>query len=328
MRQIQNAAIPDTATLLRRRRASRRARGAVASVCRYLFLLAVAYVLIYPLFFMLSTSVKAPSQFNDPSVTWLPREFTFGGFQLAFTCLNYVKSVLSTLKYEIVSALLEIASCAIVAYGLARYRFRGKKVLMVLLILTILVPEQMTIVPKVVNFSRLDFLGIFSLLNRVTGVDLRANLLNTGFCFWLPSLFGVGLRSGIIIYIYIQFFKGMPKELEEAAWIDGATPLKTFLRIVIPSSTVVIFTVTIFSVIWHYNDYYLAVMYINRDFPLAVALTQIRDTLTTLGYWSFDGVSNAATMAGCVLFVSPMLILYVLLQRKFIQSIDKIGITG
>ncbi len=319
----------DEVALLRRRaRAKKTTKSLLLSALRHVFLISIAYVLLYPLFFMLSTSIKGTADFTNPSVVWLPHAISAEGFRLAIDCLNYGVAALSTVKYEIVSALLEVASCALAAYGLARYRFRGKKILMVMLILTILVPEQMTIVPKVVNYSQLDFLGIIGLINRLFGTQIRINILNTGLCFWLPSLFGVGLRSGVMIYIYIQFFKGLPKELEEAAWIDGATPLKTFLRIVIPSSTVVIFTVTIFSVIWHYNDYYLAVMYINRDYPLAVGLTQIQSILTTRGYWDIFGISMSATMAACVLFVAPMLILYILLQRKFIQSIDKIGITG
>ncbi len=297
-------------------------------IFRYVFLTSIAYVLIYPLIFMISTSIKAENQFNNPLVTWLPKEFSDEGYKLAIRCLNYSKAVVSTLKYEIVSAFLEICTCAITAYGLARYKFKAKPFLMVMLILTIIIPEQMTIVPKVVSYSSFDFLGIIGLINKVLGTQIKINILNTGFCFWLPSIFSVGLRSGIIIFIYMQFFKGLPKELEEAAWIDGATPIKTFIKIIIPSSTVVIFTVMIFSVIWHYNDYYLAVMYINKDFPLAVSLFQIKTTLTTFGYWAYKGLPMSAVMAACTIFVLPMLIMYIILQRKFIKSIDSIGITG
>lgn len=298
------------------------------SLFRYVFLISVAYVLIYPLCYMISVSVKAPSQFNDPSVIWIPNEFTIQGFKLATTCLDYLNGLWSTLKYEIVSALIEVGSCAITAYGLARFKFKGKKFLMAMLIVIIIVPEQMTILPKVMNFSQIDFLGIIGLVNKFTGSNIRINILNTGLCFWLPSIFAVGLRAGIMIYIYIQFFKGLPKELEEAAWIDGASPIKTFFKIVLPSSTVVIFVVTIFSVIWHYNDYYLAVMYINEKFPLAVALNQIQDTLTTFGYWSYDGMAMSTVMAGCIIFILPMLLLYIAVQKKFVKNIDRIGITG
>lgn len=113
-----------------------------------------------------------------------------------------------------------------------------------------MVPAPMIIIPLVINFSKMDVLGILGLFQDVSGIDLRPNLLGTELTFYLPSLFAVGLRSGILIYIYIQFFKGLPSELEEAAWIDGAGPIRTFVSIAVPSSGVVILTVTIFSLIW------------------------------------------------------------------------------
>ena len=140
----------------------------------------------------------------------------------------------------------------------------------------------------------------------------------------------MGLRSGIMIFIYIQFFSGFPKELEEAAWIDGAGPVKTFLKIAIPSSGVVITTVSILSIIWHWNDYYLAVMLMNsqKAMPLAVKLSNISEQVSSL-YAVFGGFKVTATQAAsCVLFVLPMLIMYVFLQRKFVKSIDRVGITG
>ena len=128
----------------------------------------------------------------------------------------------------LVSAAIEILMCSFIAYGMARFKARGKGVFNTLLILLILIPSQMIVVPMMMNYSKLDILGIFGLLNKLTGIDLRVNILGTPLTFYLPSLFGVGLRSGVLIYIYIQFFKGLPGELEEAAWIDGAGLFKTF----------------------------------------------------------------------------------------------------
>lgn len=146
----------------------------------------------------------------------------------------------------------------------------------------------------------------------------------------MPSLFAVGLRSGILIYIYIQFFKGLPSELEEAAWIDGAGPIRTFVSIAVPSSGVVILTVTIFSLIWHWNDYFLASMYMRRDYPLAVALSNLNEMLTTRGIWlTADNPEGMAyLMAGCLMFIIPVLLVFMVVQRWFIESIDRVGITG
>ena len=129
------------------------------------------------------------------------------------------------------------------------------------------------------------------------------------------------------IFIYIQFFKGLPKELEEAAWIDGAGPLKTYLRIALPSSGVVILTVSVFSLIWHWNDYYLSVMYCAQEYPLAVRLADIDSVFNTLKITS-DIVKGTTSMAACVIYILPMLIMYMVLQSKFTKSIDRVGITG
>jgi multiple sugar transport system permease protein len=120
----------------------------------------------------------------------------------------------------------------------------------------------------------------------------------------------------------MQFFKGLPRELEEAASVDGAGPIKTFIKIIIPSSGVIIFTVLIFSIIWHWNDYYLSIMYFNRDYPLAVTLEQYLRTNKTSIY------AVLSQMAACLIFVAPMLLFYMVVQRKFIQSIDRVGIVG
>ena len=147
----------------------------------------------------------------------------------------------------------------------------------------------------------------------------------------MPALLGVGIRSGIIIYIYVQFFKGLPKELEEAAWIDGAGPLKTYIRIALPSSGVVITPITVFSLIWHWNDYQLASMYLYAEkWPLAVKLSEITsaEAIGTLRLPADDPLRIAIMMAGCFMFIIPILIVYLILQKKFVKSIDRVGITG
>ena len=256
---------------------------------------------------MISSSVKTPAAFSDPSIIYIPKKITFEYYSIAVKALDYVSSLLSTLKYELVSAVIEILICSFIAYGLARFDFKGKRFLNFVLILTILVPAQMIIIPMMTNYSQLDILGIFGLLNKLTGIDIRPNILGTAWTFYLPSVFGVGLRSGVLIYIYVQFFKGLPKELEEAAWIDGAGLFRTFFSIAVPSSSVV---------------------YLSDNFPLAVKIYDIDTLLNAYNIWQGSSASIAAKSACCFIFITPMLILYLVLQRKFVQSIDRVGITG
>lgn len=294
---------------------------------RIVMLSAIGYLVIFPLIYIISNSLKTPEAFKNPLVVWLTTSVSFDSYKLAFQALDYSKSIVSTVVYEIVSAILEVASCAVAAYGLSRFDFKGKKIFMAFLLLMIIVPEQMIVLPNTVSYSDFSFFGITTAVNKIFGTNIRLNILDTVLPFWMPSIFGVGLKSGILIYIYMQFFKGLPKELEEAAWIDGAGPYKTFLSIALPSSSVVIFTVLVFSVIWHWNDYSYAVMYVNENFTTAVKLSDIVTTLQGMGYYNSD-VANGIILAACFIFIFPVLLLYITVQNKFIKSIDRVGITG
>jgi murein DD-endopeptidase MepM/ murein hydrolase activator NlpD len=123
---------------------------------------------------------------------------------------------------QVLSGLIEVFSCSLVAYGIARFRFKGRNLIFFLAIAMIMIPPQMTAVPMSLNFAHFDVFGILGLIGNIIGKDIRPNLLDTGFTFWLPSLFGVGLRSGLFVFIYRQFFKVLPKELEEAAGREEA----------------------------------------------------------------------------------------------------------
>lgn len=303
-------------------------KSVLYSIFRLIILLAVSYIIIYPLLYMLSSALKTASAFQDPGVLWIPKVLTSANFKNAIEAMNFKNALFSTLRLEVVSAVIETAACAVTAYGLARFNFPGKKLITVMLVFLIVVPSQMLVIPMTVNFSQLDFFGILKALGTVTGKELRPNILDTSWCFYLPSLFSVGLRSGILIYIYHQFFLGLPKELEEAAWIDGSAPPRTFLCIALPSSTVAVITVFVLSLVWHWNDYYLAVMYTSENFPLAVSLSSLPQKLSLLGIWPGNILNTTGVMAGCVMFVTPILLFYLILQRKFIKSIDRVGITG
>ena len=314
-----------------RYKAIRRVNGVFGSLLRYVVLIAIGYIILYPLLYMISSSIRTRDSFYDPSIVWITSEVTLENFDYAFGIMNYAGAFLNTIIYEMISAGIQIISCSIVAYGLARFEFKEKKVLTFFMFLLILVPSQMMMLPIFMNYSKLDFLGLLGLIDSLTGIDIRPNVLNSVWTFYLPALFGVGIRSGIIIYIYIQFFKGLPKELEEAAWIDGAGPFKTYLRIALPSSGVVITTVTVFSLIWHWNDYSLSSMYLYFDsWPLAVKLNNITspEAMGTLRHDSTDPLRIAIMMAGCLMFILPILIVYLFLQKKFVKSIDRVGITG
>jgi len=302
------------------------------NLCRYAFLISFSFVLLYPFIYILINSFKGALDYYDPTVQWVPKSFQLEDFIVYIKVTNFWKSMLNTFVYEIAAALIQFCSCAVAAYGIARFNFRGKRILMAAMILNILVPAMMIITPSYVNFSHMDFLGILKLISRLIGHDIRPNLIDTPLVFYLPSMLGVGLKGGLFIYIFSQFYKGLPRELEEAASIDGAGPWKTFLKIVLPSSGSAAITVLLFSIVWHWNDYYLAQMYNSKNTTLAVALNNI--SLNSIANAINSGMEAAKSsvvsivLAGCLLFIIPLLIVYVVIQKKFIASIATSGIVG
>ncbi len=307
-----------------------RFKSVAFSVVMIIFVVAFSYILLYPVFYMLSNALKTSLDYIDPTVQWVPKGFTLENFKNALKAMNYGKAFFNTVIYEVVSALLSVFFCAIYAYGLSRFKFKFKSLLIVVLILIIMVPDVMLLIPRVENFRRLDFLGILGLINKLTGVDLRPNILGTVLPFYLPSVFGVGLKGGIFIYIYMQFFKSLPGELEEAAWIDGAGPLRTYFRIIIPSSTTVFITVLVFALVWHWNDFYLALLYTDDNNTLAVILNDIKQHV----FLTFGEANGASPLifgvppAACLLYIAPIIIIYMFLQKYFVESIDRVGIVG
>ena len=315
---FSNNLAPEDAVLLKKN-----TLNVVINFVRYFFLLALSYVVLFQLLYMISYSLRPVSDMYNPSVVWIPSEITWENFVVAFRGLNFLNAGIVSLWLGQVSAFIEVFVCAVIAYGFARFEFKEKNIIFFLVLVTIMIPVQMLVVPTYLNYSHFDVLGVLNLFREWTGIDLRPNLVDTAFTFYLPSIFGVGVRSGLFIFIYRKFFESLPRELEEAAYVDGAGPMRTFLSVILPSSGVVFLTVTIFSVIWHWNECYMAGMYMVDNKPLAVMLDTFSSAAKNVG-----GDSRNARMAACLMFITPVLILYMFLQRKFVQSIDRVGIVG
>ena len=300
----------------------------IAFLVRAAVIIPVMYVILYPLFTMVSTSLQSQYQALDPSVVWIPKLITDENYKKAMLALDFSHSFLRSIEVNVLSAIIEVATCAVTAYGFARFKFKFKGLLMGLLILSIIVPQEMIAVPTYLQLRYADILGILGFLGKLIGTELRPSLINTPWSFWIPSVLSVGLRSGLFIFIYMQFYKGLPKELEEAAYIDGAGPFKTFLKIIVPSSGTAIVTVTIFSVIWHWNEYYLSSIYFSSNFPLAVKLATIEETMNVMALVNSVTNRNGIIMAASLMFILPMLVMYMIVQRKFVKSVDSVGIVG
>ena len=294
-----------SSTLLRRK-----ASAAIIYLARLLILIIVGYIVLYPFFYMLVTAIKDTDAMLDVEHIWIPVTYSLKSFKDIFELLDFGTALKQTFLVQISSAAIETFVCAFGAYGFARFKFKGKPVCTFFLILSLLVPIQMYSLSMSVNYRNL-------------------HLFNTPFVYWLPSLLGVGIRSGMMIFIYQQFFVNLPKELEDAAYIDGAGPVRTYFSIALPSSSVVLVTVSVLSFVWHWNEYYLASLtFLSDSAPLAMVLSFLKVYLKQVGI--YEGWPEYASLvsAACLMYVIIPLILYMIFQRKFVRSIDRVGITG
>lgn len=308
---------------LGRKKLAEKSSGFVYSLFRYLLLIGIAYIVLFPLLYMVALAFRPIDQLTDPTVVWLSKSYTLENILKATEVLEYFKSFWFTLRVAVLSAIVQVFSSSICAYGLARFKFKEKNLLFGLVIFTIIVPQQAILIPiysNFVNFNPLGILGLFGLE--------PINLINSGWSFYLPAIFAVGINSGLMIFIYKQFFQSFPAELEEAAWIDGAGPLKTFLRIVLPSSGVATLVVSLFSLVWYWNDYMLSSLLFEDVQPLSVRLVQLETQITQLSSTSNIELVRNYLMAGCLLYILPILIFYLCVQKRFVESMERVGIVG
>ena len=289
----------------------------IKSLFRALFLMGVGFVMLYPILFMISNSFKSVSDALDPTVVWIPSGTDMFNFKMAFKLLKYKDALMNTLILVVPCVIIQVITCLFVSYGFARFEFRFKGLLFGLLVFSLIVPVQSYIIPLYVNMKTM-------------------HLLNTYWQFYIMALLGTGIRSGLYIYIFRQYFRGLPKELEEAAYLDGCNPLRTFLHIMVPNVKGAILVVFVLSFVWYYNDYTLTGMLLNSDYPLSIALTGVSTALNntvqgmvgqTIGS-DIKLLSDSILSAACLIVALPLIGVYIAVQKHFTEGIERSGLVG
>lgn len=276
---------------------------------------------------MISTALRGPEDYYNPMVVWLPLHYSLEAFKNAIDLLDYWNTLTRTALYSVGASLLQAIVCAFTGYGLARYKFKGKTLILLGVILTVIVPNQTIIVPLYEQYRFFDFFGIGSLIELITGVAVNVNLTDTGWVYFLPSLLGNGLRSGLFILVFMQTFRGFPKSIEEAAHIDGCSALMCYLRIIVPNAFNAFVTVFLFSLVWHWGDYYYAGMLMGTGSTLAVALKSLPTTAMSMFSTTSDPVANSVCVqAGCLLAILPLLVIFFIGQKSFVESVERTGL--
>lgn len=301
-------------------------------VARFLILFGLCFVILYPLLYMISCSFRAQEDMNDPTVMWIPRHLTLKIIQQTAQAMDFGNTFVRTLLLNIGCSLVQVVTCAVAGYGFARFKFKFKNLLFGLVLMQILVPCQIIAIPQYMEFRYC--LGIQPLMENISPALGKAfNLIDSPLTMYLPAIMGNGIRAGLMVFIFRQFFKGLPKELEDAAYLDGCGPFRTFIQVMIPNASSSFLTVFLFSVVFYWNDFYVSSTFFTKNSTMALMLKNLNTQLSMVLF-------NSATVeispreqilwmeAGCLLAVFPLLIMYAFLQKYFTEGIERSGLVG
>ncbi len=320
-------------------------KNVVWYIFRLLLLIGIAFVVIQPFITMIVQSVMAPEDFMDSTVVNVPRHFSLDIYKAIFKDLSYIKVFFQTLALSLGAALLQTFTCCLVGYGLAKFKFRGVKLVFACVVLTMVIPHGTLQSAIYYRFRYFDILGILKFFSggASVGIDWIDNILSkikilpfaegislveTVVPLLVLSVCGLALKNGLYIFMLRQFFRGVPDELEESAYLDGANTFRTFLQVILPISIPMMITVFLFAFCWQWtDDFYIPLFFATKRpaFMTYMTYTLPLPSLTS----QYPSTAKTAMMYACGLMVcTPLAILYLFCQKYLVQGIERSGIVG
>ncbi len=309
--------------------AKAKAKRAIISIVRGLLLFGLCFMIIEPMLTRLGVSLMEERDLYDSTIVLLPRHVTLDNFKIVFTLTTFPKSMINTLWTSLLVSVLQVIACTLVGYGFARYDFPLKKFWFGCVVALIIIPPQTISTSLYTYFARFDFLGIVKLFNHGEPINLRGSVLP----YTLMSATCMGLKNGLYIYMLRQYFRGIPKSLEEAAYVDGCGTMHTFVRIMLPDAMPTVLSCFLFSFVWQWTD-----LFYTRNFLATSARPIFSTELSTIvsrmsRYFSGNGTPVIVPVGrqqqlisiGVLICCIPLVILYIFTQRTFVQSIAMSG---
>lgn len=314
----------------------RKGSGILMSTLRYALILCIGMIILMPILEMVSATFMSPEEVGNPVSTWVPSSFSIEHIYVAYQLLNYPKALLYTLATTALQVVLQILSAAVTGYSFARLRSKKLQKLFAIVILTIVVPSSVMMLPQYLFFRNFDVFGIIKLIK---GSSL--NLLGNPVVVYILDIFGMGLKGGLYIFIFRQFFRGLPRELEEAAHMDGCSFLRTLFSIIMPNAVPGIITVGVLSFVWNWNDTYYTNLFVGNKLNLMVRLNEVagdmQNNMQSISrkvpasfYFEIKNqlYQSSILTASSLLVILPLIVLYMFIQKRFVESASNAGIVG
>lgn len=315
----------------KRKKIANKSQNFGVSLIKYLLLYGLSFIIIYPILQQISIALRAPEDLNNPLVLWIPMKVSLDNLRVSLQVLDYWKSLWSTAKVSLIVTVLQLFVTSIVGYALARLKFPGRNLVFVIVIFTIIVPPITIELPLKIRF--MNFLG--------TG----KNLLGSPTILYILAISGMGIKAGIFIYLFRQFFRGIPVELEEAAIIDGANPIQVFFRVMLPNAMGGIILTTILIFVWQWNDSYYTFQYISSVKDSFNTLTtkmmgvsqNIHEAIQNAGVLKLFGqdvsknplFTSMILNTSALLVMTPLIIIYMFVQKRlFTEGVERSGLVG
>ena len=298
------------------------------SICRFILLFGMCFLILQPILNKISVSFMTEQDLYNPIVTNIPEHFTTANYKMASDVMSYPKALVNSIVISFTIALLQIAVCTLVGYGFARFKFPLKNMWFACVILVILIPPQTIVSSLYLHFRFFDIFGIIKL---ITGEAI--NLRGSKLPYYLMSATAMGLKNGLYIYMIRQFFRNIPGDMEEAAYVDGCGMLRTFARIMLPQSKPILSSCFLFAFVWQWTDGFYSKMFLGTTPLVSTSLARIVDSLgayiqrisgikTTISV----AYSNCILSTGTLMIILPLIVIYLFAQRAFVESISATGI--
>ena len=298
-----------------------------------LLIAGLCFSILYPLLKLVPTIFSAIEDLGNPNVIWLPEKFSLVSFKAAVRFV--MPSGIWTLLYAGGIMLIQVFFSSMVGYAMARVKSIFSKIAYFLVVLVFLVPRQSLLLAQYIFFKHFDFLGIMNIFTSKGEVDL----INNPIVLVLLAVFCFGVNQSLFIFLFAQFFKNIPKELEEAAGMDGCGFIGTYFRIMLPNAVPIISTVAILSFVWNYGDTYytnyfssdaklmstlLSTTFVGANKNYVLNAVQTWYGIPTINDFAFDAVKQA----GVLIYLIPLLIVFLIGQRKLVQNMESSGLVG
>jgi multiple sugar transport system permease protein len=324
----------------------------VVKLFRFVFLLGIAYIVLFPFFSKIAGSFMSPEDFIDVTVRLIPKNFTLDIYKAIWNDLKYVEALANTVLISLLLALIQTFVCCVIAYGLAKYKFKGNGLVFMLVMITMIIPHRTLQSSMSMNFTYfdianilstlsggkiidIDFFGLFNLaidspINILNLPEHSVNLKNTIWPFIILAATGLAFKNGLYVFMLRQFFRGIPDSLEESAYIDGSGDFRTFLQIIIPMSVPMMITVFLFSFCWQWTDTFYTTMFFTNTKEAPLMLSQIVGIPKSLDTdYAGENLYKTAINNTCgIMIIAPLVILYVFLQRYLVEGIERSGLTA